>query len=174
MDKLPFTITQISQILDEQYKTPLQDVSGDDYTVGSPLAMAADTEYSFACNGNVRNFKNLPSHVTNFWNTSTNICVPSELLDTPILVFTVRFTFNPTVAAAGIITLHPYVNETVPIEFKPVQVAYKATAAQVSALVTIYLGAETGFDVKNKGVFFKVSSTGAGNLYDSSIEIYRT
>ena len=68
----------------------------------------------------------------------------------------------------------PYVNETSPIEFKPVTVNYKSTAAQVSALVTIYIGSETGFDVKNKGVFFKISSTGAGNMYDPSIEIYRT
>ena len=169
-----FTGNQIDTILDEQYKSPLQDVIGDDYTTSSRLSMVAGTEYSFVCNGNVRNFTNLPDHVTSLWHTTNNICVPSELLDTPVLVFTVRFTFNPTVAAAGIVTLHPYVNETVPVEFKPVNVPYKASEARVSALVTIYLGEETGFDVKNKGVFFKVSTSGAGELYDPNIEIYKT
>lgn len=171
---LPYTGSTLNKILDEQYITPLQDVLGDNYTVGSPLAMLADTEYDFVCNGATRNFQNLPNHVTSLWDTSSNICIPSDLLDTPVLVFTVRFVFDPTVAAAGIVTLNPYVNETVPIKFKPVQVSYKASAAQVSALVTIYLGSDTGFDVKNKGVFFKIESTGAGNMYDPSIEIYRT
>ena len=174
MANLKFTANQIDQILDEQYKTPLQDVSGDNYTSGSPLAMSADTEYDFVCNGNVRNFTNFPEHVTSLWDTTNDICVPDELLDTPVLVFTVRFKFDPTVAAAGTITVNPYVNETVPIKFKPVTVPYKATLTDVSALVTIYLGEETGFDVKNKGVFFKFEASGAGDMYDSSIEIYRT
>lgn len=172
--QLPFTGDQLTKILDEQYKTPIQDVVGDNYTSGVPLAVSAATEYDFECNGNTRNFTNLPDHVTSLWNTSTNICVPSELLDTPVLVFTVRFKFDPTVAAAGTITVNPYVNESVPIKFKPVTVPYKASLTDVSALVTIYLGDDTGFDVKNKGVFFKFESTGAGDMYDPSIEIYRT
>jgi hypothetical protein len=172
--QLPFTGAQIQKILDEQYMTPLQDVTGDDYTVGAPLAVSASTEYDFTCNGNIRNFTNLPAHVTSLWNTSTSICLGAELLDTPVLVLTVRFKFDPTVAAAGNITVNPYVNETVPIKFKPVTVPYKATLTAVSALVTIYLGDETGFDVKNKGIFFKFESTGAGEMYDPSIEIYRT
>lgn len=171
---LPWTGAIVEKILDGRYHNPIHDVSGDDYTVGSPLTVNASTEYSFTCNGNVRNFTEFPSHITSLWNTSTNLFLCPDFLDTPVLVFTVRFKFDPDVAAPGTITVNPYVNETVPVKFKPVNVPYKATITDVSALVTIYLGEETGFDVKNKGVFFKFESTGAGVMYDPSIEIYRT
>ena len=149
MGQIPFTTDDVSKILEGRYTNPLHDLSGDDYTTASRLTMLADTDYDFVCNGNVRNFKNLPSYVTTLWNTSTNLTTFGELLDTPVMVITVRFKFDPTVAAAGIITVNPYVNETVPVKFKPVSVPYKASLTDVSALVTIYVGSETGFDVKN-------------------------
>ena len=44
----------------------------------------------------------------------------------------------------------------------------------IALLVTIYAGDETGFDIKNKNVKFKIKATGAGNAYNPCIEIYRT
>lgn len=171
---LPFTGEEVEKVIDGRFHSPIADCVGNDYTVGSPLAMSADTEYSFICNCAVREFEVLPDHITSIWNKTTNIATFQDFLNTPVIVFTIRFKFGPTVAAAGIVTINPYVNETVPIKFKPVSVPYKASLTDVSALVTIYTGIETGFDVKNKGVFFKFESTGAGNMYDPQIEIYRT
>lgn len=174
MGQLDLTTDEINKTLNGRYYNPLQDVSGNDYTIGSPLVMSADTEYDFLCNGAIRNFKNFPSHITNIWDTVNHKATFSNFLDTPVMVFTLRFKFDPDVASSGLITINPYVDETVPILFKPVTVPYKATITNVSALVTIYIGDEVGFDVKNKGVDFKITSSGAGIAYDPSIEIYRT
>jgi len=173
---LPFTGDEVCKVIDGRFHSPLQDLAGDDYTsgVGERLEVAASTEYDFTCNGAVRNFIEMPSHIASLWNTSTSLFLAPDFLDTPVIVFTVRFKFDPTVSAAGIMTINPYVNETVPIKFKPVSVPYKGALTDVSALVTIYLGSEIGFAVKSKGVFFRFESTGAGEMYDPQIEIYRT
>ena len=174
MSNPKFTKAEVDRILDGRLHSPIQDVVGDNYTSGSPLAMSADTEYDFVCNGATRNFKSFPESITNMWNTTTNITELSEVDDTEMIVATVSFTFDPSVSAAGIITLQPYANEDTPIPFKTRIVSYKGNAERVSADVFFYAGSETGFDIKNKGVFFKVESTGAGNLYDTTLEIYRT
>lgn len=136
--------------------------------------MAADTPYRFRCNGAVRNVKHFPEHITNLWDTANDLTEFTELLDTPQMVLNVRFTFIPAINAAGIVTIQPYVNETVPIMFKSVNVSFKANTAEVFGLITIYTGSETGFDIKNKGVYFEISASAAGQAYDPTIEIYRT
>ena len=172
--QLPFTGAEVQKILDGRYHSPIHDIVGDDWTVGVPLAVSATTEYTFMCNGNTRNFKNLPDHITNIWNTSTGIATFEDFLDTPEMVSNVQFTFDPSVASAGILTLRVYVNETVPLVVKEYTVPYKASTERYTILATFYIGDSTGFDVKNKGVFFTVEATGAGSLYEPSIEIYRT
>lgn len=171
---IPFTAADIIKVIDGRYHSPVQDVVGDNYTLASPLATAGGVEENFVCNGNTRNFSVFPAHVTNIWNTTTNIATFGEFLNTPEMVANVQFTFDPSVAAAGIITVRAYVNETVPLLIKEVNLPYKATATDGTALITFYAGDATGFDVKNKGVFFTIESGAAGDLYDFSIELYRT
>jgi hypothetical protein len=172
--QLPFTATQITKILDGRLHSPIQDVVGDNWTVGVPLEMTAGVEYDFEVNGNTRNFSILPDHITMIWNTSTNIATFSEFLNTPEIVANVQFTFNPDTAADGQITVRVYVNETSPILIKEVVYPYKAVTESYTALLTFYAGDSTGFDVKNKGVYFTVEATGNGDMYDPAIEIYRT
>ena len=172
--QLPFTGDEVKKVLDGRYNSPIQDCVGDNYTVGSPLAMIGGSEYNFVCNGNTSNFKKFPEHITSIWDTATNIATFSEFLDTPEIVANVQFTFNPSSSSSGTITVMAYVNETVPIEIKSVVIPYKATATRSTGLITFYAGDATGFDVKNKGVFFTVESSGDGNLYDVALEIYRT
>lgn len=172
--KLPFTAATITKILDGRLHSPIQDVVGDNYTIGSPLVMAAGTEYDFECNGNTRVFEVLPDHITGIWNTTTNIATFSEFENTPEIVANVQFVFDPTVAAAGIITVRSYVNETSPIVMKEVTVPYKALVENYNLLITFYAGDAVGFDVKNKGVYFTVEASGAGDFYNTAIELYRT
>lgn len=172
--QLPFTAEQIIKILDGRLHSPIQDIVGDNYTVGVPLTMAATTEYDFECNGNTRMFEVLPDHITGMWDTTTNIATFDEFENTPEIVANIQFTFDPSVAAAGIITIRSYVNETVPIVMKDVTIPYKATTEKYNTLITFYAGDTTGFDVKNKGVFFTVESSAAGELYNTAIELYRT
>lgn len=164
----------LQKIINESEHTPIQDVVGDNYTSGSPLAITANTEYTFTCNGNTRNFKSFPSHITNFWNTVTNIGSFSELVDTKMIVATPKFVFSPSTASAGKITVRVYVNDTVPKVLDAKIVDYKAVASKVSQLLTFYTGTEAGYDVKNDGVFFTVEADQNGDLYDTSIIIYRT
>jgi len=172
--QLPFTAATIVKILDGRLHSPIQDIVGDDYTIGDPLVMSATTEYDFECNGNTRTFEVFPDHITGIWNTSTNVATFSEFQNTPEIVANVQFTFDPSAAAAGIITIRSYVNETVPIIMKEVTIPYKALVEKYNTLITFYAGDTTGFDVKNKGVFFTVEVSGAGSLYNTAIELYRT
>lgn len=172
--QLPFTGQEVKRILDARLHSPVQDVVGDNWTSGSPLAVTGGTEYTFQCNGNTRLFSVLPDHITSIWNTSTNIASFSEFDNTPEMVANVQFTFNPTASSSGILTLRVYVNETSPIIMKDYTIPFKGTTEQYTILSTFYAGDFTGFDVKNKGVYFTIESTLDGSLYDPAIEIYRT
>lgn len=171
---LDLTGEQINSTLNGRYYNPIEDIVGDNYSSGSPLSMSASTEYDFVCNGNTRLYQNFPSHITHIWNTSTNIAVFDEFLDTPEMVANVSFYWSPASANAGTIIVDCYVNETVPILIKEAIVNYKATAGKITAIITFYAGDTAGFDVKNKGVFFKITPSSAGDFYDPSLEIYRT
>lgn len=169
-----FTGEETDKIIDGRYHSPIDDCVGDDWTIGSPLVASAGVEYDFVCNGNIRHFKVFPDHITKMWDTTLNIATFSEFLNTPEIVSTPQFTFAPTVAAAGTITVRAYVNEDTPLVIKEIVIPYKATVTDVSALLTYYAGDAVGFDVKNKGTKFTIEFSGAGNVYNNSIENYRT
>lgn len=172
--QLDFTGSDINKIIDGRYHSPIQDCVGDNYPIGTPLAMDASTEYDFECNCNTRDFSVFPDHITNIWNGTTNIATFGEFLNTPEIVANIQFTFDPSIAAAGNLTIRAYVNETTPLIIKDVLIPFKATATKSTALITFYAGDAIGFDVKNKGVYFTIESSASGILYDTAIEIYRT
>lgn len=174
MPFLNYSVDEINKILDGRLHSPIEDIVGDDYTSASPLSMTAGTEYRFICNGNLRNFKNFPDHITEIWNSTASLATFSEFLDTPEMVSNIQFDFDPDAAAAGTLTLKIYVNETVPILLKSYTVSYKALADRYTILGTFYIGEEIGFDVKNKGIFYTISSSANGELFDPALEIYRT
>lgn len=171
---LNYTGDEIAKCLEGSYHNPIQDVVGDNYTSGSPLAMTGGVEYDFVCNGNTREFTSFPSYITNIWNTTTNIATFPDFINTQMMQADISFTFDPSTATAGNIYVKVYVNETVPILISQKSQKYKSTPEPVTITLTFYTGDETGFDVKNKGVFFKVESDANGDLYDTSIKIYRT
>lgn len=174
MTTLDFSASDINKVLNGRYHSPIQDVVGDNYVTGSRLTMVASTEYPFVCNGAVRNAKVLPAHITNIWDTTLNKATFPDFLNTPEIVANLGFEFDPAVAAAGLMTIRVYVNETVPILIKSITDDFKAIPERLNGLLTFYAGAETGFDVKNKGVIFTIESSANGEMYDPSIELYRT
>ena len=175
---MAYQITQtgamLQKVINENEHTPIQDIVGNNYTTSSRLSMTANTEYNFVCNGVVRNNLSLPIHISKLWDTTTNLGVFTDLVNTKMIVATPKFIFAPSTASAGFITVRAYVNETVPIEIDAKVVDYKAVAETVSQLLTFYTGNATGFDVKNKGVFFTVEADQNGELYDTSLVIYQT
>lgn len=174
MGQIPYTTAEFIKIVQGREHSPIQDIVGNDYTDVSRLTVLADTEYDFICNGSIRNFKIFPEHVTNIWDTSTNKATFAELVNTPEIVANVQFNFDPSAASAGILTLKVYVNEDIPLLMKSYTIGYKAVDNRYTILATFYAGDAVGFDVKNKGVCFKIESTANGELYDPAIEIYRT
>lgn len=168
------TEAQASRVLDGRLYSPIQDVVGDNYTTSSRLSMTAGVEYPFVCNGNVREFKNFPSHITNIWDKVNNKATFAEFEDTPEMVANVSFIIDPLVSAQGVVTVRVYVDETVALEFKSDNKVFKGSSEKITSLLTFYTGSETGFDVKNKGVKFTVESSANAELFDPSIEIYRT
>jgi len=172
--QLDFSADEINKTIGGRLYSPIQDVVGTDYTVGIPLTMTGGSEYPFACNGVTRNFKNLPSHITNMWDTVSNKTVLNEFLDTPEIVANLSFMIDPAASKEGIVTISAYVNETVPLLIKSINVHFKGDIEKLTGLLTFYTGSETGFDIKNKGVIFTVESSLGAEIYDTSIEIYRT
>lgn len=163
-----------SDALAEQIQTPIQDCVGNNYTNASPLVMTANTEYPFVCNGALRNKKYLPPHITNIWNTSLNKATFSTFVNIPEIVSNVQFSFAPSNSQPGNMTVNVYVNESSPILMKSYTVPYKGSAQRYTVVTTFYADSEVGFDVKNKGVIFKITASSGGNLYDTAIEIYKT
>lgn len=174
MPNLPFTVAEITKILDGRLNSPIQDVVDDVDTTSSRKSIAADTPYTFTSNGGVRNHKMLPAHITNIWDTASSIASFSEFMGVPEMVANIQFMFDPSSAVAGNITVSVWVHESVPVLMKSVVTPFKSAETRVTSLITFYAGEATEFDVKNKGVFFTYEMSAAGELWDRAIEIYRT
>ena len=172
--KLKFSVDELNKITDGRLHSPIQDVVGADYSSVAKLAVSADTEYLFECDGSIRNFKVLPDHITNMWNIIDSKATFEDFLNTPEIVANIQFKFDPTSASGGLVSVHAYINEPVPVLIKTVTVPFKGEETNVQALLTFYTGEESGYDLKNKGVIFKFESTLAGQYWDPKIEIYRT
>ena len=171
---LDVTAEQLNKIINGRHHSPIQDVVGDDYTEASKFTMTAGVASPFLCNGNVRNFKVLPSHVTNMWSTSENKCLFTELDNTPMMVVDMSFMFLPGTASAGHITISAYIDDATSSLITSILIPYKSSLTRASALLTFYLGSDAAFNVKGKGVKFTVQSDSNGEGYDPSIKIYRT
>lgn len=170
MGVLDFKTLEINRILDGRLHSPIQDCVGDN----TAFAMTAGVEYDFECNCATRDEKILPSHITNMWDGVNNVATFSEFDNTPMIVSTVSFYFAPSAASPGKMTISAYVNEDTPLLIESVTVNFKAVAERTSALLTYYAGDDTGFDVKNKGVIFKVESDTDGTFSQPAILTYRT
>lgn len=166
--------TSLKKIVTTQGTTPWHDGADDAYTTSSRQTIVAGTEYDFECNNLARHEDNFPEHITELWDTTDNVATFVEELDTPVYVARVQLNFVPTIAAAGTIELSAYVNETVPLLVDTSLINYKASDTRATALFTFYIGSETGFDLKNKGIKFTYTMSGAGEVYDRGIFIYRT
>jgi hypothetical protein len=171
-----FSGADIDKILDGRLHSPIQDVIGDNWTStpGEELIMAAGQKYRFRCNGNIRNKLILPEHLTAMWDTDADITTFSDMLNTPMMVFSLGGFFIPDTASEGLFTATSYVNETTPIPFKPRSTAFKSTPSEVSVSPFIYTGDDVGFDVKNKGVYFEIEVSKSGKFHTPAIELYRT
>lgn len=168
------TELEASKVLDGREHSPIHELEGDDYTIDSRFTMSAGVENDFVCNGNIKDYKIMPDHVTKLWETTLNIATFETMMNTPMIVVDVGFIFDPDSSSAGVVTLRVYANETVPVFLKAVTVPYKAVADEMTALITFPAEDTVGRDVKNKGVKFTIESSGAGTGYDPKITIYRT
>ena len=171
--QLDFSADEINKTIGGRLYSPIQDVVGNNYTSAATLQLLPNTSLSFLCNGAIRNFKNLPSHITNMWDTVNNKVVLNEFQDTPAIGTNLSFMIDPATSAEGIVTISAYVDETVPLLIKSTNVHFKGDVEKLTGSIKFYAGSETGFDVKNKGVIFTLESNVGAEVYDTSIEIIR-
>ena len=108
------------------------------------------------------------------WDKTTNTAVFTGVVDTPLYVARIQFTFLPGTAAEGVMQFRAYINETVPVLIQQIRNTFKTTESRMEALFAFYLGSETGYDVKGKGMKFTYSSSRAGQVYDRGVLIYKT
>ena len=148
--QLDFSADEINKTIGGRLYSPIQDVVGNNYTSAATLPLLPNTEVNFLCNGAIRNFKNLPSHITNMWDTVNNKTVLTEFQDTPEIVANVSFMIDPSASSEGIVTISAYVNEAVPLLIKSTNVHFKGITEKLTGLLTFYAGSETGFDNKTK------------------------
>lgn len=177
--RISFSVAELDKIIDGRYNSFRQAIGDSQYTLASPRALAADTEYLLTNDTLLINSVTAPSYITSRYDAVTNKIAFPEELDSPTYINDMQFTFNPTVAAAGTITVTLYVDESGTRDFtsdpaiRTYRSSYKATPEIVSILGSWYLGTDLGYDAKNAGVYATISASGAGDFYGFFESIYR-
>ena len=164
----------IIKAINQDIIQPWHDCADSEFRFASSQSISADTEYRFNCNGLVRNVKNLPSHITELWDTSSSKTFLSEVQDAPVYVARVQFNFIPDTSTEGVMQFRAYINEHVPVLIQQIRNTFKKVDSRMEALFAFYVGAESGYDIKNNGLFFAYESSVAGKVYDRGILIYKT
>ena len=167
------TIADTQKALDAQINTPYHDVADDTFTTGLRQSVTATTEYDFEANGSFE-VTNFPSHITKLWDTTTNKCDFSEMLDSPMCVARIQFNFDPSAAAAGFVEVKAYIDDATPKLIQTIRIPYKATDSRMEALFSFYVGSETGYDMKTDGLKFTYTPDANGEIYDRGVLVYKT
>lgn len=177
---LGFTGKEINDVIDGRYNSFRQAIGDSQYTVGSPLAVPANTETLLTNDALLSSDVSAPSYITSRWDaTNSKIAMPEEL-DAPTYVNDITLTFDPTVSAAGKGVIKLYIDESGTRDFstdpliRSYDFEYKSVAEAVSIISTWFFGDATGFDAKNNGVYFTIETDANGDLYEIFFSIYRT
>jgi hypothetical protein len=169
---LNITGAHLNKVLDTAEHASFEDLVDGLHTSASPQSILAGTETRITNDGTVRDEMHFPSHITKLWDTSLNIATFSEELDNPVYVIRFECTLDP--ASTGECEFQLYVNDATPKLIQTSFIAYKNAIARTSVLFTFYLGEETGYDVKNDGVYLSINPSTNLDLYDKTLLIYKT
>jgi len=178
MGDLNFTTAQIEQAIDGRINSFRQAIQ-DSHTSVDAIAISAGTEVLITNDADISN-ETSPAYITSRWNaTDSKIAMP-EIHDHPTFINDISFTFDPTAASAGEITIRTYIDESGTRNFgtdpliRTYTRKYKAVAEPISLLAGWFFGSGTGYDAKNNGVYFTIEADGAGDLYGIYMSIYHT
>lgn len=179
-DLVGCSLSQFKRAIHYRLTQPTLDMTDSVYTLASPLAVTAnDTiRLTFSEDSLLRNFKNglnTNTGISKLYNFTDNTTDWSEFEDTPTIVLFPNVLFKPASANEGKCIINCYVNESAPILHDQAIVDYKGTVYEkMGDLFSVYAGAESGYDVKNKGVYFTFSFSHDGLLYSKSLLQYLT
>ena len=176
MGQLTFTTAEVEKLLDGRYNNFRQIVS-------HSVSVAVDNtdEFVLPING-LGTFASVvsPDYITSRWDgTNYKFAIPEEL-DSPNYSAVVSFIFDPDVAAVGEGTLRAYIiGDTVPTPATDNIIYadgfdYKAAPEYVTRNISFFLGSDTGYDAKNKGVYFTIQLDKTGDLTQIYADIHRT
>ena len=172
MARLNNSFTEVQQLLNTALHPPFHDLIDGEHTSISPQSLTSGVPALYTNDGTVRDAISLPDHITTLWEPSTSIATFTEELNTPIYVARIEFTVDP--ASSGQIDFMAYINDTVPKVIQTTTSTFKNQISRISTLFTFYLGSETGYDLKNDGIYFEMLSDINADIYDKTLLIYRT
>lgn len=178
--QLNITGNTLRKLVNYRYTPPSQDIVDGVYTDSSPRSITAGTEYKLVFDDTnlAREFTNGFNDytgITTMYDFTNNVTSYGEFLDTQTVVSLPNCYFQPSSANAGECIIRMYVNEDTPIQMDQAIVGYQGLSYEkMGDLFSYYLGSETGYDVKNKGVYFTFEFEHSGNMKDMGLFHYLT
>lgn len=175
MAKLDFTAAQVNKAIAYRMTPISEDVVDGVYVTGSERAIVADTEYRLtfdsanyarhATNG----FSGLTG-ITSLYDSTNDVFSYSDVQDTATVMALPNCWFTPSAANAGECLIRMYVNETSPILHDQAIVNYQGTTSEkMGDIFMWYLGDETGYQIKSKGVYFTFEFEHNGTMVDQGM-----
>lgn len=157
---------------------PSEDIVDGTYNVGNKLSYTAGVEQRLTIGAAARHKKNGfndNTGISMIFDIDNDVAIFSEFYDTPVIISKPNCFFQPSASNEGYCTIRVYVNETSPLLLDESRVVYKGnTPAKISTLFSFYIGSETGFDIKNKGVFLTFEFDHDGEIWDMALLQYLT
>lgn len=170
-----YTRVEVDKILDGRLHSFIESIADTTHTSVSPQAITAGVEYRYTNDKGQINKQIHPDYLEGqTWDSTNNKQTFEDELNTPVYVMDLKFTFDPSVSASGIVTIKAYIDEDTPFLISSSTAPYKGSPEQISKLIDFYIGDDTGYDTKNNGVYFTLTFDANGDLYDKSHKLYRT
>lgn len=173
MGKLSFTTAQINKALSYVISPISEDIVDGTNNVSNKLAVTAGVEYRLSIGTPTRHKKNgfnSNTGITKIYDIDLDKSVYNEFADTENIEAFPNCIFQPGAASSGECIIRCYVDETVPIFHDQAIVSYKGTTPEkMGDNFTFYLGSETGYDLKNKGVYFTFQFDHNGHIWDKAL-----
>jgi len=176
MGVIKFTTSELEKVIDGRYNNFRQVVSH-----GSSVAVDNTNEFVMPIDGTGASASVVaPTYITSRWDaTNYKIAFPDEM-DSPNYEAVISFTFDPDASSAGIGTLRAYIiGDTVPTPATDNLISvhgfdYKGAPEYATESVSWFLGEGTGYDAKNKGVYFTLQFDKVGDVTNIYADIHRT
>jgi len=167
---MAYTKTQVDDMIARGLTPFKQSVIGD-----NSIAITANTEARFVCDGDTYNFADGPSYMTDRWDTTNSKMAAITEYDSPTYVADMNFIWTPSASNTGSFILRVYIDDDTPKLIRTYEGAYKGAGATPKGIIaTWYWGTDTGYDAKNDGIYFTLEFEHNGTVTVPTLNLYNT